>query len=139
MKPACFSTDRNFLSVFTSCSSNQPFLMLKEKSWFIIRGFSKTIKFIWRHFQMRNFNCSAVEVTEVNFKTLCCLFTFYWWRFFFAHGRWSKVFRCRFKSLEWAENSVVCSLEVSLRIISFKHLFGFPVWNFGRPRVNRRG
>ena len=33
---------------------------------------------------------------------------------------------------------VVCSLEVSLRIICFRRQFGLPVWNFGRPRVNHR-
>ena len=32
LKPACFSTDREFLSVFTSCSSDLTFLTLKEKS-----------------------------------------------------------------------------------------------------------
>ena len=32
LKPACFSTDRDFFSVFTSCSSDLTFLTLKEKS-----------------------------------------------------------------------------------------------------------
>ena len=63
-KPACFSTDRDFFSVFTSRSSD---LTLKEKSWFIIKGFSKTIKlFIWHHFQTRKFNRSAAEVQDIS-------------------------------------------------------------------------
>ena len=36
----------------------------------------KTIKFIRRHFQARNFNCAVAEVTEANFKTSACLFAF---------------------------------------------------------------
>ena len=67
-----------------------------------------------------------------------CLFTFYWQKYFFACGRWSNVFHCHFKSAEWAGTFVVCSLEVSLRIISLRRSFGLPVWNFGRPRVNSR-
>ena len=35
---------------------------------FIIDIFSKTIEFIRHHFHMRNFNFSAAEVTEANFK-----------------------------------------------------------------------
>ena len=48
------------------------------------------------------------------------------------------VFRFRFKSAEWAGNFVVRSQEVILRIISFTRPFGLLVWNFGRPRANRK-
>ena len=56
----------------------------------------------------------------------------------FAYGQQLNVFRFRIKSAEWAGNFVVCSLEVSLRIISFRQPFGLCVWNFSRPRVNHR-
>ena len=47
---------------------------------------------------------------------------------FFAYGRRSNdVFLCLFKSAEGAGNFVACSLEVSLRIICFRLLFGLPV------------
>ena len=59
-------------------------------------------------------------------------------RFFSAYGQQLNVFRFRIKSAEWAGNFVVCSLEVSLRIISFRQPFGLRVWNFSRPRVNHR-
>ena len=49
-----------------------------------------------------------------------------------------KHFPLSFQSAEWAGNIVVRSLEVCLRIISFRHPFGLPVWNFGRLWVNRR-
>ena len=42
----------------------------------ILLVFSKTVKYIQCHFQMRNSNCSAAEVTEENFKIWCCVFTF---------------------------------------------------------------
>ena len=56
------------LSVFTSCSSDLTFLTLKKSHDFIIKGLSKTIKFIQHHFPTRSFDCSAAEVSEVNFK-----------------------------------------------------------------------
>ena len=49
-----------------------------------------------------------------------------------------KHFLLSFHSAELAGNFVFCSLEVSLRIISFSCLFRLPVWNFGGPRVNCR-
>ena len=42
------------------------------------------------------------------------LFTSHRWKYFFAYGRRSIVFRCHFKSAEYAGNFVVCSLEVRL-------------------------
>ena len=48
----------------------------------------------------------------------------------------SNDFRC--KTAEWDGHFVVSSPEVSLRIISFRRLFGLPVWNFGHQRVNLR-
>ena len=97
----------------------------------------KTIKFIRRHFQARNLNCAAAEVTEANLKTSACLFAFCRRKYFFAYVWQLKVFRFRFKSAEWTGNFLVCSPEVSLRIIRFRRPFGPPVWNFGRPRINR--
>ena len=104
-----------------------------------IEGFSKTIKFIWHHCQTRNFSCTAAEVTEVNFKTSACLFTFYGRNYVFAYGRWPNILHFCFKSPECTGNFSVCSLEVSLRIISFRCPFGFLVWNyFWSPVANCR-
>ena len=50
-----------------SINSDLTFLGLKGHD-FIIKGFSKTIKFIRRHFQTRNFNCTA---TESKFQDKC--------------------------------------------------------------------
>ena len=57
---------------------------------------------------------------------------------FFCLWLMIKHFVLSFHSAELAGNFVFCSLEVSLRIISFRCPFGLPVWNFGRPRVNCR-
>ena len=133
MTPLAFLRISTFYQFFSSRNSNLTFLILGKMSRFWYqRFFSKTIKFIQWCFQMRNFNCSAGEVTE-GFKTSACLFTFCWQKYYFAYGRR----RFHFKSAKWTGNFVVCSLKVSLRIISFRHLFGLSVWNFGCLRINR--
>ena len=54
-----------------------------------------------------------------------------------AYWRWPTFSIFFFKNAEWAGNFVVHSPEVSLKIISFRHLFRLPVWNFGHLRGNR--
>ena len=112
------------LSVFTSCSSDLTFLMLKEKSWFYHwRFFSKTINFIPCHFKLFVYHLLA--------------------EIFFCLWPTIKHFPLSFKKCRMSMNC--CSLftgsyiiTCSLRIISLRHPFGLPVWNFGRPRVNSR-
>ena len=50
--------------------------MLKKNHDFDTESFSKSIKFIQDIFLTRNFNCNVAEVTEANFKTSACFFTF---------------------------------------------------------------
>ena len=56
-----------------NCSQGK---MLGKNHDFDTESFSKSIKFIRDIFLTGNFNCNAAEVTEVNFKTSACLFTF---------------------------------------------------------------
>ena len=70
LKLLAFLRIETFHQFLLLCSSDLTFLMLEKKS----RGFSKTIKFNRCHFQTRNFNCTALEVTKLNFKTSACLF-----------------------------------------------------------------
>ena len=132
---------RSLLHIFTSCNSYLTFLTQGESHDFNIKGFLKTIKFIQWHFQMRNFNCTAAEVTEVNFKISSFLVYLLLAQIFFRATGDDQHFHFRFKNAEYkwtAGNFVVYSLEVSLKIISFRHPFRLLVWNFGHPRVNRR-
>lgn len=67
---------RNFKSIQKqpiNCSQGK---MLGKNHDFDTESFSKSIKFIRDIFLTGNFNCNAAEVTEVNFKTGACLFTF---------------------------------------------------------------
>ena len=58
----------------------------------IIKGFSKITKFNQGHFQTRNFNCTAVEVTTLNFKTSACLFkTESIWKLGHFNCQWTKT------------------------------------------------
>ena len=65
------------------------------------------------------------------------LFTFYQQKYSFGLLEMTNIFHFFFKNAEWAGNFVVHSPEVSLKIISFRHLFRLPVWNFGHLRGNR--
>ena len=76
LKPLAFCMHHNFKSIQKqpiNCSQGK---MLGKNHDFDAESFSKAIKFIRDIFLTRNFNCNAVEVTEVNFKTSVCFFTF---------------------------------------------------------------
>ena len=109
---------------------------------------SKIFRRLLNLFDARNFNCAAAEVTQANFKTSSPFVYLLAAEIFFAYGRQLNVSRFRCKSAEWARNFVVCSPEVSVRITLLLFLNGYPaaasrrpfrlpVWNFGRPKVNR--
>ena len=133
---------RSRLHIFTSCNSQLTFLTLGPGGGgshdFNIKGFLKTIKSIQWHFQMRNFNCIAAEVTRVNFKTSSFLVYLLLTEIFFRPTGDDNIFHFHFKNAEWAGNFVVYSPEVSLKIINFRHPFRLPVWDFGHPRVHCR-
>ena len=118
---------RSQLHIFTSCNSHLTFLTLAGGSHnYIIKGF----KFIQWHFQMRNFNFVAVEVTKGKFKTSSFLVYLLSMEIFFRPMGDDNIFHFHFKNAEWAGNFVVYSPEVSLKIISFRHPFRLPVWDF---------
>ena len=130
---------RSQLHIFTSCNSHLRFLTLAGgRHNFIINGFLKSIKFIQWHFQIRNFNFVAVEVTKRKFKTTSFLVYLLPMEIFFRPMGDDNIFHFHFKNAEWAGNFVVYSPEVSLTVISFRHPFRLPVWDFGRPRVHCR-
>ena len=121
-KPLTFALIATFFSVFTSCNSDLTFLTLKRKSHDLnSKGFSKTIKFISHRFQRRDFNCTAVEVTEANFKTSACLFTFYLRNDFFCLQLTTK--RLTFLLLKCGMSRKFCCLFTG----SLRSLFGLPV------------
>ena len=77
------------------------------------------------------------SLKQISRQGLVCL-PFAGGKIFFAYGQQLNVFCFRIESAEWAGNFVVCSLEVSLRVISYRQPFRLRVWNFSRPRVNHR-
>ena len=115
LKPLAFPCI-DFLSVFTSCKT-----MGKSYDFnILVEGFFKTIKFIRPHFQTRNFNCAAVEVTEVNFKTSANFCLPVIGGNIFLPNADDETFPIVVSKVK----NVVFSLEVGLRIISFRHPFG---------------
>jgi len=121
------------LSGKSICWEDAKKLQVKSRHDFNIEGFSKTIKFISR--QKLQLRCSESHRSEFQDK---CLFVYLLSPETLFCLRWQlNVFRFRFKSAEWARNVVVCSPEVSLRVISLRCQFGLPVWSFGRPKLNR--
>ena len=119
---SCVSMHRDFLSIFTACNGDLMFLTLGKSHDFniLVEGFSKTIKFIWPHFHMRNFNCTAAEVTEVNFKTSANVCLPVIRGNIFLPNADDQRFPFSFQKCR----NVVFSLEVGLWIISFRHPFG---------------
>ena len=69
---------------------------------FDIKGSSKTFKFM--PFSEENF--TAAKVTEANFKTTACLFTFHRRKYFFAYGRRSNIHCIIYTNM----NIFVCSV-----------------------------
>ena len=92
------------------------------------------MKFIQDHFQMGNFNCTPAEVKEAN------MFTFYWWKDFFAYGQWPNILCFCFTKAEWAGNFAIRSLNVGIHvsIISFRCPYKLLVWNCGHLQEKRR-
>ena len=134
-----FQRSQLFISFYFMQFSYLTLLICWGKSHdFDVKAFLTTVinyKFIQGHFQTRNFNCTAAKVTLSEFQgKSASLFTFCWQKYFFAYCWQLNVFCFRFQRAEWP-GFVVCSLEVSLRMISFRCLFGLPIWNFGRPMV----
>ena len=142
LKPACFSMDRDFLSVFASCSSNLTFLTLKEKSWYYYRRVFKDYWIIhltpFSDKKLQLF-CSRSHRNEFQDISAVCL-PFISGNIFLpmADDKMMCSFVVSKVQKEQGIIFVVCSLEVSLRIICFRRQFGLPVWNFGRLRVNHR-
>ena len=131
-----FHGSRLFISFFFT--QKQPNVSNPGENVMILisKVFSKTIKFIQCRFQTRNFNCTTAEVTE-GFQDKCLFLYLLLTEILFCLWPTTKlnVSRFDFKSAKWIGNVVVCSPNVSLRIISFRHLFRHSVWNFGCPRV----
>ena len=139
----CFSTDRDFLSVFTSCNCDLIFLTLGGGGGlgFLI---SKVIRRLLNSFHAifrRETSTALQRKSQMQIsKHKKCLFVYLLSaEIFFCHGQRSNVFRFRFKLYcRMSREFVVCSAEVSLRIIRFRRPFWLPLWNFGLPRVNLR-
>ena len=102
---------------------------------------SKFFEYYWIHstpFSVKKVQllCSGSHRSEFQVIVLCVYLLLA--EIFFCLWPTIKHFPLLFQSEEWAGNFVVCSLEVTLRIISLRLPFGLPVWNFGHPRVNCR-
>ena len=138
-KPAGFSTDRDFLSVFTSSTSDLMFLMLKEKPWFYYQSFFKDYYIHSMPFWDEKLQLLCCRSHRSEFQDIVLHIYLLSVEVFFCLWLMIKHFLLSFHSAELVGNFVFCSLEVSLRIISFRcPLNGLPVWNFGCLRVNCR-
>ena len=89
---------------------------------------------------MRNFNCSVAEVTEANWHDIdmsaACL-PFISGNIFLPMNDDQTMFSFVI-SKEQNEQGILLFVHGKLAWESYQRLFGPPVWNFGRPRVNRR-
>ena len=112
----------DFLSVFTSCNGDLLLLTMGKSHDFNIsvEGFSNTFKFIQTDFQTRNFNCTAAGATEVNFTTSANVCLPVIGGNIFLPKADDQTFPIFVSKVQ----NVVCSLEVGLRIISFRRPFG---------------
>ena len=134
LKPASFSTDCDFLSVFSSCGSDLSFLTLKEKSWFYYWRFVEDYYIHLTPFSDEKLQlfCSGSYRSEFQDIVLVCL-PFISGNIFlpvaddqkFQKCQMSREFCCSFTG-SYTENH------------KFKAPVKLPVWNFGRLRVNRR-
>ena len=141
LKPACFSMDRDFLSVFASCSSNLTFLTLKEKSWFYYRRVFKDYWIIhltpFSDKKLQLF-CSRSHRNEFQDISAVCL-PFISGNIFLPMADDQTMFSFVVSKVQNEQGILLfVHWKLNLRIICFRCLFGLPVWNFGHLRVNSR-